>query len=827
LPYLNKIAFVPIFWLGMGLGLWAQETTLRIIAEQGHALEGAVVILASGKTFFTDSTGRVLVKSSSQNLPVTVAAEGFNRVNLKAPYPATLILRKKIVPVGLSADSLVSSIIKRAQKRTRSYQGFKSLTYEQHMASVSKVLFNIYPVTGLATPGPYDKGENYQAEVLKENTYTNRFDFRENILAKREAGRVAAENWMHLPDYTVHLWQNKSFLNGIINRGFYGPLSPEGFPFYEYQILGNYYLNEKVIYRLTFKPKQAGKPLFSGTVDVEASSGLPLQASFWAHKTGSLEAYDSVGITQVYYDGPEGFKQVKQNNFFSARHLGFHYSYQIKQMHLRYTFSTTSSKQPRGGEVYRIKPSAYEPNQKLWDSLRPTTLQPFDSGFYRNKNFASQPPKWRFYQGSRLHRRVLNYYNWTYKSHFLRTGHFFVKLPAAYRSLGFNAVEGPYFKQDIPFGLTYAHKEWQLAPTLRYGFADERLKPSAVLSYRFNPNKPQIISLAGGQSYQQFNGVEPVSPLVNTLYSLGLGQNLIRLYAKNFIQARYEFEATNGLSVQTQLDYAQRFPLFNNTQFSLLEPNTSFDFNNPTRNGVINKFGFQTHRALTLNVKLSYQFGQLYEHRYSQRYQHKLGFKHNLTVQKPRVYYNLKVGLPTAISETHYWYQEAGMHYAFRVANLGLSQLDLSLGHFPVNQNTPFVDYKHFNGLQILFLQPAPTPKNSIKQFSTLPFYNFSTNQAFAEAHYQHFFEGSLLTRVPGLKHTAVHSLAGFSGLALADGASFGEVFIGLSNILDLIRVEYSVGYSRQVGLIQNIRFNVDINTRYYLNNRPEKRLPN
>ncbi len=823
----HSTALFLVFFISLsGNLIWGQARSVLITNSLNQKIAEAALITAQKKVFFSDSFGYASVDLKNQDFPLLIVAEGYNtrQISQRQDFTTQVVLQKKLLRAALDADS-VMSLLAAARGGITSPRGpYQSLTYEKQVAWIDQILFNIWPISGLATPADYDIGKAYAAEVLKRNFYQDRFTYKETVLAKKEAGRVAAENWIHLPTHAVHLWQEKNYFNDVLNRGFYGPLSSQGRAYYQFQVKGFYFLGKEKVYRILFKPQKEDVPLFEGTADVLASTGLPLQAQYCNARPSILESYDSIGVNQLYGKTADRYFLVKQKNYFQAKHVGFHYAYEIDQFHLNFAFKDTISPLPNPAEVYSIYASDYEPNLKLWDSLAPAGLAPYDSAFFNEKNLGKAPPKWRFYEGSRLHRHVLNYYNWTYKSHFKRFGDFFVKMPAAYRALGYNAVEGLYGDFSLPFGLTYPAKEWELTPTLRYGLADKTFKPSLNLSYRFNPNNPQVASLSGGQRYQQFNSDEPVLPVINTIYALGLGENLIRLYAKNFLRAGYEFEATNGFSVKSYLEYAQRFPLFNNTSYSLLNPNSDFAPNNPTFEGAINENGFTPHQAFTFGLEIGYQIGQLYEHRYSQRYQHKLGFKQNLVIQKPRLYYNLKIGLPTQFGETDFWFQSLGVHQAFRVGNIGISQYDISLGHFPINENIPFVDYKHFDGIQVFFLQPTPSPKNRIKQFSTLPYYGFSTNRSYIEAHYEHFFEGTLFSKVGFLKRSGIHTLAGTSALAIADGQSFGEVFLGFNNIFDLVRIEYSVGYSTNEQLLQNIRINVDINYRYYQNNRPEKR---
>ena len=53
------------------------------------------------------------------------------------------------------------------------------------------------------------------------------------------------------------------------------------------------------------------------------------------------------------------------------------------------------------------------------------------------------------------------------------------------------------------------------------------------------------------------------------------------------------------------------------------------------------------------------------------------------------------------------------------------------------------MDYLHVSGNQLRFLQ------NSLDSFNLLDYYSMSTNNKYAEAHFEHNFKGFILSKIP------------------------------------------------------------------------------
>jgi hypothetical protein len=77
-------------------------------------------------------------------------------------------------------------------------------------------------------------------------------------------------------------------------------------------------------------------------------------------------------------------------------------------------------------------------------------------------------------------------------------------------------------------------RSWRAALKTRYGFAIEEPSITGSVQYVYNNKKFGSVKLHGGSELIQFNEAEPISPLINTSYSLFGEKNYMKLYRKSF-----------------------------------------------------------------------------------------------------------------------------------------------------------------------------------------------------------------------------------------------------------------------------------------------------
>ena len=712
-------------------------------------------------------------------------------------------------------------IIQAVEKRGANFlefQHYSAQFLETCRAEIKNVPYSIWPLSGVIIPDKKDTGVVYRSQALIEAKYFDDFHYHQNVLLKREAGHLPVPNWHQLPGFGYSLLQERIYLNQTFDRGFISPLSEEGLKIYHYQLIDSAFADLCFKYKITFQPKNNEYPGLKGSIWLLDSLFLPLAASFEISANNQLELLDSICLEQKYQWQAGEYKMLKQEIALHINLFGYQASYHIDHDFREFAYSKQIKASEFDPLAYHQSKNVFNLDTNYWQSVAPEKQhQNYYDSLGINTPLAQQ---FRMYGSHRLDPQNFSLAKNLYRGFTLRKDNWYLDLPAFYRSLGYNAVEGPYGRYVFKVGHIKERKEWYLESQLRYGLADQRLKPSFTLGHNSSLEKARSFKLKGGTDYRQLNEDEPILPVLNTAYNLLLARNYLNLFAKDYLALEYNSQPHVGFSLSTSLEYAYRYPLFNNTNFSLINAEADFDRNNDAFSDNISSQGFDPHQALSFKLNLSYQFNQLYEVRYRQRFQDLYGGKQNLKQRAPKLYFDLRAGIPTAFSETNFIFQRIGLQNSFRWGNIGLSQFDISAGSFLHSENLPFIDYQHFDGVQIFFLQPSTDRSAMIKQFSSLPYYHYSTSESFIELHFEHSFDGALLSKINFIRPYKVHSLVGFNSLHLKDRRAFIELFFGLDNIFKVLRLEFVAGIDNFQAIRPAMRIGFDFNYDYYKRNR-------
>ncbi|MEO1713881.1 MAG: DUF5686 family protein, partial [Bacteroidota bacterium] len=133
-----------------------------------------------------------------------------------------------------------------------------------------------------------------------------------------------------------------------------------------------------------------------------------------------------------------------------------------------------------------------------------------------------------------------------------------------------------------------------------------------------------------------------------------------------------------------------------------------------------------------------------------------------------------------------------------RGIDIGLiGELDYRLvgGAFLRNETSYFMDFQHFNGNQTLFSNPF----RYLSTYQLLPYYDYSTDQQYFQAHLQHHFNGYILDKIPGIRKLHFSTVLGARMLAVQDQPNYYELSFGIDQIgwklFRLLRVDGVVAF--------------------------------
>ncbi len=264
-------------------------------------------------------------------------------------------------------------------------------------------------------------------------------------------------------------------------------------------------------------------------------------------------------------------------------------------------------------------------------------------------------------------------------------------------------------------------------------------------------------------------------------------------------------EVANGVVLGGSTEIAQRKNLSNTSPYNFnhrkyLFPENLNAVQNLASEGAVNPSSATGWMAkVNLNARLTFkQKYALYPNR-------KVNYGSNYP--KVNIHYQLGVSPTGSLANRGAWhFVETELFDEMNLGVIGTGEYSVKAGNFFGNKPQNFIDYKHFLGNQTIFLH------NQTGSFQNLPYYSFSTNGAFLEAHYEHHFYGFFLNKLPLIKMLKWKEVAGINFLHTQNAKDYIEVFAGIDNIFNVLKIHFVSYYQSGQPLKPALRIGLRIN---------------
>jgi hypothetical protein len=719
------------------------------------------------------------------------------------------------------ADSLYQKLVDFRKFRAGKYRKLSTESFRFSQTYIDKVPREIPYVSGRFFPGQADTGVIYLSQVASEFYTVGANLSTERVMKRSEAGIISKLGWRESADFLINPYERFLFFSEISKRGYLSPFDEDYESNYVVHFDGVSRKSGRSLYVYSIKPKRNYSPFFTGEVWVDSASTGLVFIDLKISSDQQIEIVDTLSIQQFYNLDNDPYKRPLATFFtFHFDILGSAGEYQTVQVYQNFRFlddklpytpialedftgalPTKEFTKPfilnhrqqmvlQDDELYRER---WERGDIADSLLQYYTDRPFQALFIKGMNLP-------FYQNKH-----------------------YVRIYPLWYGTGYNTVEGFYTRLVQESNFDFDDQSLRNTLEFRLGFSDNRLKFRNLIEWKYDYFTPSKATLDFGNYVFQFNEANPILPVINSVYSIFLGRNYIRLYNKAYGKLGWEREFINGLTYNVSLEYARRNALANidnpiNFSGASWSPfaRVEFDRNNDvgTRDPriITRDAGFIGHNAMTIDMDITYQLFQ--------RYKMINGRKINLPSNYPKFYAQYKKGLPVLGAITDFDFLAVGMGSTSRLGNAGTTRFDVSGGGFINRNNVQFVDFKHFNGLQTIFLQRVQDRFSDIKQFRTMRYYNNSTDRYFVEAHFEHNFGGYLLSKLPLINRTKIHLVAGFNYLSSEFDNHFLELFFGFDNIYKVGKVEFAGGWDDFRVFRLTMRLGVNFDHNFYRDNK-------
>ncbi|RYZ98003.1 MAG: carboxypeptidase-like regulatory domain-containing protein, partial [Sphingobacteriaceae bacterium] len=582
------------------------------------------------------------------------------------------------------------------------------------------------------------RGILYQSESISEFNFERPDKVREITIASKVAGQNTAFSYNKASDLEVNLYENVFLINGLSSRGFVSPVADNAFNFYRYQLEGSTVVNGKTIDKIKIIPRRKYSQAFQGNIYIIHNDWKIYSADLLlTSKTDNLSLVDTLSISQQYIPVKDDVWMPVSAHFdFNGDVLGFKFAGYYIAVYNNYRLEPKFEPSFFNGEILRIDTAANKKDSTYWANARPVPLTRQEARDYVKKDSVFELKNTVAYKDSAQRQdnkfNPLDYVIFTYDAYDWRTKQTFTVEPL-HRTIFYNTVEGYGIDLRVKYNKLYNDfRALEVQPTLHYGFASKMFSANVHANYTYDPLKRGMFYTSFGSDVLDLNNVGTRSLFFNTVSSLIYENNYVKYYRSRFGSVGYQRELSNGILWNMGLGYANRRQLYN-ISFNHIRDvkDQEYTSNNPlappTAPADDKSFLFPEHNALTFSTSVEFTFDQKYVKRPTG--------KIFMPSKYPKVLVSYRKGINNVFgSDVNYDFASVDVSQDdMTVGSYGHSAFKLTAGTFFNRRTLYFMDYNHFLGNVGTTFDPT-----YVGSFHFLPFYEFSTDRAFLEAHYFH-----------------------------------------------------------------------------------------
>ena len=707
-------------------------------------------------------------------------------------------LNEIVVSNGINpADELIRKAIKAKKINSDKTDKFEADFYSRGIFRAKDIPKKIMGVEIGDLEGSLDStrsGVIYLSETVSKIKFEKPDNLKEEIIASKVAGN---DNGF---SYNTALNTNYDFYDNYVDFGIkmISPIADNAFNYYKYKLDGTFYDDKnQLINKIEVSVKRDKEPVFEGFIYIVEDSwaiyGLDLDLKGYRMQQPILETMKLIQNFSFNTDKKMWVKNIQSLDF-DAGIFGMKFTGKFTYVFSNYTFKDSFEKKTFGSEIVSFADNANKKEDAYWSAFRPVPLTEEETNSYFKKDSIQTIRKSQTYldsidaKGNKFNLlKIITGYNYknTYKN-----WNFNYQGLLNFSSLSFNTVQG--WNLDSGFSFRQWNEEngkfTSISSTFNYGFAEDRLRLNARFYHRFNTKNYANVSLTGGSAIEQINNSQPITPFINTVSTLFFKNNFMKLYNKEFVKANFGMEVTNGIFVNSSLEYEKRRALFNNTDYTMIKSNDVYSSNNPL--DPTNEFSvpFAPHHIMKFDIGTRILFGQ----KYISRPDGKLNVANE---DYPVLSFNYEKAFSATNSNYTYDYVSGKIDYDKSLGNKGNFAFHLKAGKFFNADNISFIDYKHFNGNQT----HVNFRGNYLNAFNLLPYYSNSTNDAYIETHVEHNFKGYIMNKIPLLNKLQWNLIGSFHQINVPNTKPYQEFSVGFDNIgfgkFRFLRIDYVRAY--------------------------------
>lgn len=815
----NYLSLILLLFLSQFVS--AQQYTIsgKITGNNESLPFASVYLKGTSKGVNSNDEGNYSIKLEKGNYRLVFQYIGFSKQEFEIELNENKILNVNLKSDGISLNEIVVKagedpaypIMRKAIKKRKKYSGQVTEYACQSYIKGLQRLINIpekFKKLIKVTSGQKFDSTLYGVVYLSESESNYYFKApnkeKEIMFSSRVSGESKSFSFNNLSQMKFNFYENLISIKGISDRPFISPLNGSAFLYYKFKLLGTINEDGKTFNKIEVKPKRQTDPCFTGIIYIQENSWRITGIDLKLFKSNKIKFVDTLAIKQLYAPvlGDSIWMPVNYNFSFYFKFFGISGDGYFNAIVKNYNLKPELNDKFFNNEIIIVEDGANKKDSNYWNSNRPAPLTVEENKDYRKKDSSEKVKNTDRYKDSiDKKRNKLNISNLLLGYNYKKTKKSLtVNIPGILTNgIQYNTVEGLNLSYNFSVNKEYENlKAHRFNGKLRYGTSNYLWGGEIGYNYFFNPKKFSRIGIKVKSIAEQYNQADPISPLVNSLYSLLKNENYMKVFKESGIESSYFSELSNGLFLSSNIKYVKRDPLKNTSDILLIDDKSKLFSSNDPRNELTHDSMFKSNNALTAEIIFSIRFKQKYVSTPNQKI---------ITGSKyPRLSLGYKKAIPILNATANYDLASAMIYDDLNLGLLGRLGFRLKGGMFLNTKKLLFMDFKYFLGNQTLF-----NTNDYLSSFRLLPYYTYSADKWFVESHAEHHFNGFIVNKIPLVKKLPIQEVAGFHLLMSNKLEQYYEINFGIENIFNAIRLDYVLGY----GINKKISsgFTIGINT--------------
>ncbi|MCH8330460.1 MAG: carboxypeptidase-like regulatory domain-containing protein [Bacteroidetes bacterium] len=707
-----------------------------------------------------------------------------------------------------SGEDPAYAVIRQAIKKRKYYQKqVRSYSCDVYIKGLQKITEAPDKIMGLEIniEGILDSNNTgivYLSESESKYYFQQPDKVKEQMYSSKVSGNNKAFSWNQASEMDFNFYQSFIEIEGLSDRGFISPIAENALFFYRYRLIGTFFQDGELVNKIEVIPKRKADPVFRGIIYILEDQWRIHSTDLLLTRDANIDFIDSLNIRQTYVPiNDTVWMPISQKFNFLFKILAIRGNGSYVGIYTNYVVDPPLKKRFFTNELLVIEKEANKKDSIYWEENRPVPLTEEEREDYRYKDSLRKLRDSQQYmdsidkKGNRfkpIHMLIGYRYSRSFKHK-----HYDVSPLIDY--FQFNTVEGFNMSLILTYWKRYENYSWiRFEPYFKYAFSSQQLYSTFKANFYYSPKRFARAGIEFGNRSYQINEEKPIKPLFNTIYTLGLEQNYMKIYDKRFIKIDHRFEIVNGIMMQVDLEHANRVPMINISDLTLKDvDDREYSSNDPTTE-IEGTFLFPVHQATLFDLTLRLRYKQRY---YSRPYR-----KIIIGSKYPYLIFKYRKGIAGLLgSDVNYDRLEVTIKDKWTMRLLGSSSLEATAGRFVNTNNMSFLDYKHFRGNRTVFAT------RYLNTFNLLDYYSHSTSTEYLEAHYKHHFDGFIFNKFPYLRKLKLQTVAAAHVLFTPELPGYFELSLGVENIFKIGAVDFVSSFTNgsrfRAGVLFGINF--------------------